>query len=174
VTTKEWIENDELFFGELETGHKMQRYAGRRLLDAGFVVQVPPSTKRKSRSEIDSYADEADIWVGAWGQAPTKVEVKSRKYDFQGVADYPYDPIFLTTVQSWEAATTKPAVFLIVSQVSGAIIATSSVHRAEWMQTRTFDTKRQIRVTNHAALKNRFVSFEAFCIALATKFGGSE
>lgn len=168
----DWMENDALFLQELAKGHRFERLVAQRLIEKGFTVQIPPKSIRDNVTEIHKYKNEVDLYVGRWGKPPAKIEIKSRDLYFTSPDDVQEwcMPLFVMRKEKWDQAPTKPAAILVVSQQTGAIIATSSVWQHKWHVTRTLDSVRKIPVTNYAADRELWHTFEDFCAVLEAKF----
>lgn len=168
----DWMENDALFLQELTKGHRFERLVAQRLLEKGFTVQVPRKSIRSNVTEIHKYKNEVDLYVGRWQKLPTKIEIKSRDLYFTCPDDVPEwcMPLFVMTEDSWKQTDEKPAAILVVSQQTGAIIATSSVWQHKWHVIRAPDSVRGIRVTTYAADRELWHTFQDFCAVLEAKF----
>src|SRR4051812_43591168 len=117
----DWFENEELFLRQLAIGHQQARYAAGVLRERGIPVQVTPMEVRDTVDDRHRFSDEYDLLVGEGRTAI--VDVKSRDLSFTAPDDYPYATAFVDTVAGWDAKTHKPVAILLVSQVTGTILA---------------------------------------------------
>ena len=145
-----WGRNSALFRTFLTTGFMYQRYVGDFFIANGLDVVMPRQRFRKSISAAVDFKDEADLTV-----AGKVIEVKSRTLDFQRTLDLP-QRVLLDTVEGWEAKTRKPFAYVVVSQISGAMVWIPGTDRSKWVTIRTHDRKRGINIVCYAARRFEF------------------
>lgn len=154
---KPWIENEELFRQEMQTGHEHERFLGGKLSRLGFDVELSDHTFRDDVSEIDNYKDEQDLIVEGY-----ICEVKSRDLDFTKPSNFPYEHIFVDTVEGWEQKEQPPHVVLCISQETRSTIMLSRSTKNEWDRHRTSDTVRGIDDTFYRAHRDLWEPFDYF------------
>lgn len=125
------LETDAIFLTEVQKGHKWQLWAGFQFLKESFIVQVPPLKLRPTREEIDRYTDEGDLYVWRTFNDRLRLECKSRNISFTNSGDYPFDTAFVERVNTWKRKR-KPAAILLISQITGAIVAIPTWTEPSW------------------------------------------
>ena len=74
--------------------------------------------------------------------------MKSRDFAFICPDDYPYKSVMVDTVNGWDGKDAKPIASLVVSTVTGAILAVRSVTEPRWTTITAKDTKRGVVETS--------------------------
>ena len=142
------LENNGIFFKEIREGHRWQLWAGFQFLTEGFIVQVPVLKIRPNRQEIDSYTDEGDIyiWRNNTKEEFLRFECKSRNLSFTTNQDYPFPTAFVDRVNTWRRKAKKvPAAILLISQVTGVILAIPTWTQHKWFIKDAHDSVRGYR-----------------------------
>jgi hypothetical protein len=141
-SVRKWMANKELFLAELAKGRKWELYVAECLQGIGFNAIVPPKGDYTMPHD-PKYANSHDINVNG-----RIVEVKSRNLDFSTPESFPFATIYVKTKASYDAMTDKPAMCVVVSQISGNTLALD-VSRTEklWKPVRFFDSVRKISTT---------------------------
>ena len=161
-----WFQNDELFFRECREGHKWQTYVGEYLKAQGLPVVIAEQTFRGNPNVSEYTDEEAKRWAAArqksemarteYTNAPDLlvcskvVEVKSRDLKFTKPDDFPFSQIFVDTVDGYERKERKPALYVCVSQITGAMICALGKKADHWTKLKVRDSKRQLPVLNYA------------------------
>jgi len=140
---RDWFTNDELFRRELEEGYERAEEVAAALRDRGFRVDVTPLEWRRTIEDRHEFRDEFDLKVGT--RRPCRIDVKSRRLEFSGPADYPYRTALVDTVPGWESKARKPVAIVLVSQFSGGLAVVRASTRSKWTVRSRFDTVRQIK-----------------------------
>lgn len=118
---KRWSDNDELFFGQLVKGHMYEYIPAVYFACAGLTVRVGGLSVRGDIAWAWAWSDQTDMLVQG-----VPVEVKSRSVRFTSPTDYPYPSAFIDTVSGYDAKPVKPVAYVLVSQVTGAMLCTPS------------------------------------------------
>jgi len=140
MTLSTWLANDELFLRELREGHAWQMLPATFFTLAGLRVEVPALRERERQSQARQWSDTTDIVLNGW-----PIEVKSRREAFTSNIDYPYKTAFVDTVSGFEAKTTKPLAYVLVSRPTGAMLCLSVAKtRAVWKVVEKRDRVRDI------------------------------
>lgn len=141
--------NKELFLSELAKGRKWELYVANYLKSIGFDAILPPEGSYDMPHD-PKYANSHDISVNG-----KIVEVKSRNLDFMGVESFPFATIYVKTKASYDAMTDKPTMCVVVSQITGAMMALDVKKTYEtWKPVRFFDSVRKIHTTAYECSKN--------------------
>ncbi len=158
---------------------KSRQQAGRiaevavaaRLAEMGYGVSIPAMWTRPSFKERAAYSDLGDLRVFIPKERATtkevRVEVKSRSagkdeeepFLFTCADDYPYGNIFVCSKKAWDRGP-KPDVYVIVSQVTGAMICIDALTRKDWVEGETADSARGYSYTTLACPKEHATDFE--------------
>lgn len=155
-----WSRNSNLFREFLTQGFKYQRFVGDFFLANGLDVVMPRQRFRKSIAAAKDFKDEADLVVSG-----KVIEVKSRALDFQRNLELPTS-VLIDTTESWESKTHKPYAYILVSQVTGAMVWTQGSDKSKWSIVKTFDKKRQIPIVCYATRRFEFEPIKTLVAAL--------
>lgn len=155
----DWFKNDDLFFSELEKGHRFTIEVARRLRLLGINANITPITKRIHIDDRDLYDDEADIIVP--GSPNYIIEVKSRDLYFECAHDFPYETIFVDTVSGWSKKNPKPIAVVNVSRKTLGMTVVRASTRGQWSTKTVHDHIRNIDDTFYVMDKNCLVGFGA-------------
>lgn len=154
------LEDDAIFLKELQTGHQWQLWVGFQFLKAGLIVQVPSLEIRPTHSEIDCFTDHGDIFVWRHLGDKLRFECKSRNLSFTGRHDYPFPTAFVDRVNTWKRKTrSKPAAILLVSRVTGAILALGAWTEDRWVIEEKDDSVRGYRRSYYLACRDLFLEW---------------
>ena len=163
-----WMENDELFKGELKEGYDYQMLVAIEFLMRNFPVYVPALSIRKTVDDRDQYVNDVDIWVQV-GDSWEGIEVKSRRLAFAGPWDFPFQTAMVDTKGGWEAKSKEPiAIVMISKQTKGMAVVPAST-KPDWIAKECYDKTRKIDVLNYEVDKELMVTFDAFCESLRKK-----
>jgi hypothetical protein len=182
MAQKNWLDNHELFYKELQTGLKFQSILAKKLKEEGIPIffesiglELNPddcseeqysewlSTRKDVKASRKKYgAQDKDILIG---ESKIPCECKSRDIFFSGVDSFPYPDIFIDTVSGYEKKQAKPAYTFCISQKSEAIIYTS-----KWLKKFIYDKKRGIKELNYSAPKVLWKDFSQFKIDFFNKY----
>ena len=141
-----WIQNDKLFFSELEKGNKWARYVADYLNSQEISCYTPESKVRSDISEIPEFSShEKDIVLNS---GIGHLEVKSRNLNFNsGVEGYPYQTAFVDTLDGWAKKAEKPLAVILVSQRTSQMLVVPVSTEPYWKSESKYDTVRQIHET---------------------------
>lgn len=138
-----WLENHALAESECRLGWAYEDKVAAVLSDNGLDVEQPPKSWRADVSERRAYVNELDLWVNG-----LRVSVKSRRIHFTCPDDVPdnRNPLFVDTERKWGLRDPEPSAVVCISQVTDAIIWTSTHPLAKeawgragaWDQTRGY------------------------------------
>ena len=181
MAQKNWLDNHELFYKELQTGLKFQSILAKKLKEEGIPIffesiglELNPddcseeqysewlSTRKDVKASRKKYgAQDKDILIG---ESKIPCECKSRDIFFSGVDSFPYPDIFIDTVSGYEKKQAKPAYTFCISQKSEAIIYTDSSpeNTSKWLKKFIYDKKRGIKELNYSAPKVLWKDFSQF------------
>lgn len=181
MAQKNWLDNHELFYKELQTGLKFQSILAQKLKEQGVPIffesiglDLDPdnlsqeqyqewlSTRKDVKASRKKYGEQdKDILIGS-NKMPC--ECKSRDVAFVDVNSFPYADIFIDTVSGYEKKKVKPAYTFCISQKSNAIIYTDSSpeNSSKWLKKYIYDKKRGIKELNYSAPKNLWKDFSQF------------
>ena len=183
MAQKNWLDNHELFYQELQTGLKFQLILTEKLKAEGILVsfesiglELNPddrseeqynewlSTRKDVKASRKKYGKkDKDLLIGA---DKVSCECKSRDFSFSSVDDFPYPDIFIDTVSGYEKKEIKPSYTFCISQKSQAVIYTESSPEnvSKWQKKFIYDRKRGIKELNYSAPKNLWKNFDQFKI----------
>lgn len=153
----DWFKNDDLFFSELEKGHRYTIEVARRLRLLGIDANITQITKRIHVDDRDLYEDEADIIIP--GSPLYVVEVKSRDLYFECAHDFPYQTIFVDTVNGWDKKNPKPIAVVNVSRQTLGMAVIRASTSAHWGIKIAHDHVRDINDTFYIMDRDRLVGF---------------
>jgi hypothetical protein len=136
---KSWSQNDDLFFKELNEGHRWQALPALFFRLQGFSVEMPELRVRSSIKEAGKWKDSADLIVQ--GQL---LEVKSRNESFYSPESFPYPTILVDTESGYQAKETKPLAYIMISRPTGVMLALRATSPKGWMVERKRDRVRNI------------------------------
>jgi hypothetical protein len=151
----EWIESPEKFRERWEKGEKQTDLIAERLRSDGLDVKAPQRTFRKTYADRKNYKDETDLIVNG-----RRIEVKSRRFNWTSLDDYPYDTIFVDTVKKWDGHKVKPLASINVSQVTGAVVVVPGKSSGEWMKVSAKDKDTGFVYENYAAPRGTWKTYE--------------
>lgn len=125
--SKSWVQDEEHFRLRINTGREREAYVAYRLIARGLAVSVPALRIRPSFELRREFRDDRDMVVSGM-----EVEIKSTRFGFTNPQDFKFDPCFVDTEEKI-VAKGPPFAFLIVSQVTGAIMAIPGKTRDRWV-----------------------------------------
>jgi hypothetical protein len=147
------------FLEQLKIGDKWADYVAQQITDGGKYAHATPTMVAESEEQVAIFtALEKDILL----DKGRTLEVKSRSIYFTGVDDYPFETVFVDTVEGWEAKLSHPVAVAVVSQKSGGIVVVPVSTASLWSVRRVFDSKRGFEVTVLECPKGLLRSFEEF------------
>lgn len=181
MADKNWLDNHELFYQELQTGLRFQSVLIEKLKTQGIPIffesigleldpnntseeqfkQWTASRKDVAASRKKYGAKDKDLIIG---KNKIHCECKSRDFNFTCVDDFPYPDIFIDTVSGYEKKEIKPVYTFCISQKSQAVIYTESLPEncKNWQKKFIYDRKRGIKEQNYSAPKNLWKDFSNF------------
>ena len=134
-----WAVNDELFFRQLEIGHKAAGIVAARLRQVGAQAEVCPMVKRGPLEDSSRFRNECDLIVNG-----SAVDVKSSSKRFSGRDDFPFRTAMVDTVSGWNAKRHKPVAVILFSQPLGGMCVVPVSTQPFWERHVRFDRVRQI------------------------------
>lgn len=151
----DWFDNDELFREQLSIGFTYTDLVAQALRDADVACEVPEKHVREAFDGTARNGDE-DIVVGQH-----VIEVKSRTCRFSGPGDFPFDPIMVDNVGSWDRKDRQPVAVVCISQVSGGMIVLPvRTTRDRWKRQQFFDHVRRIEAWKYVAARSLWLPFD--------------
>lgn len=152
-------ERKAYFIDQLHIGDSWAEYVANRITAAGKFAEATPTKIAQSEEEIREFTEnEKDILLSR-GRT---LEVKSRSFAFNDITDYPFDTVFVDTVEGWLAKAQLPVAVVSVSQRSGGMVVVPVSTVAQWGRRRVFDSKRGFEVEVFECPKGLLRSFEEF------------
>lgn len=157
----DWFDNDEVFFRELDVGHKWAEVVTGRLREHGVPAEQTDKVVREHVDDRHDFADEIDVQVHL-PNGTFLIECKSRDLAFTNdPATYPFSTAFVDTVSGWERKTSKPRAVVLISQRTGALLVINvKATEASWTTIRKFDRIRKINDQWLQAPKSRLSTFD--------------
>lgn len=147
------------FLEQLRIGDKWADHVADMIIKAGKSAYATPTKVAASEAEIEQFTRyEKDILL----DGDRSLEVKSRSFAFTGVESYPYETVFVDTVEGWAVKAVKPVAVAVVSQVTGGIVMVPMSSAAVWSQKTVYDSKRGFEVTVLECPRFALKSFEEF------------
>ena len=181
MAQKNWLDNHELFYQELQTGLKFQSILAQKLKEQGIPVfyesiglELDPNnlsqkqydewsrTRKDVKASRKKYGEkDKDVLIGS---NKLSCECKSRDVYFSDVNSFPYPDIFIDTVSGYEKKEVKPTYTFCISQKSQAIIYTKTTpeNAPKWIKKYIYDKKRGIKELNYSAPKELWKDFSEF------------
>lgn len=150
-----WSTNDALFFKELKEGHNWQYLPATFFHLSGLQVEIPELRIRSSIQEAQKWKDSADLIVQ--GQL---IEVKSRNERFITPESFPYSTIFIDTVSGYDAKKIKPLAYVMISRITGSMLAMRSTSNKGWMIESRWDHVRKIHDDFYVGSKNNLQTLD--------------
>jgi hypothetical protein len=136
-----WMEDFDYFKDQCLLGKEFERFVAAKLAKHGISVTVEDDGIRESVGQISRYTKTSgDLKIKGW-----PFEVKSRNVEFTSPDDFPFWPMFVDTVKSYDQKLIKPKGYIFVSQPTGALIGLTSKHQPSWSKVNKFDTERKIK-----------------------------
>jgi hypothetical protein len=127
----DWMQPDAEFERWCREGYQWEATVCQALVDAGVPAQVTEKAVRPSFSERGRYRDAGDIAVAGGAT----LGVKSKKIRFgPDPARYPDEIVLLGVPYQWQRADPKPVGFVIVSQLTGAMLVVPGYSDGHWRQ----------------------------------------
>lgn len=155
-----WMQDDDLFFAELEKGYRFEKLLLGKLRGEGIpavhVTDIPRQWERAARrAYLAQYGD-----IAVPDLDGIHLEVKSRNIRFTCSQDFPYPSVFVDGEGSrgLKAVPEDRIVYVLVSQITGAVVwvppGTPTTTRRIW------DRVRDIPVLIHEVPKSVLRSYE--------------
>lgn len=157
-----WIDNKELFVNELTAGYRWQLAIAERLQSHGIEIDVPELKIRDSISEIPQYKDSIDIIANG-----KILEAKSRRLPFAN-QKFPYDSMFVDTVDGWNSKQRKPFAYVIISRIDRVITWIYGGSNSNWSITWAYDNVRKINDRFYTANRTLWKGEKSLVEALHT------
>jgi hypothetical protein len=147
------------FLEQLRIGDKWADHVADMIMKAGKPAYATPTKVAQSEAEIQEFTRyEKDIILSD----NRSLEVKSRSFAFTGVESYPYETVFVDTVEGWAEKVVKPVAVAVVSQRTGGIVMVPISSAAVWSEKRIYDSKRCFEVNVLECPRSALKSFEEF------------
>ena len=118
------------FLRDLKRSDKDCELIGVWLLRAGVGVRKARLRIRPRYEDRLDYSDKGDLWIwvdGGWMLA----DVKTRKYDFDCPANFPFPTVTVEKLHNWERKKDRPQVFVLLNKERTAAIAAGACHIQE-------------------------------------------
>ena len=157
-----WYENDALFREQVAAGHRWERYVAASLALQGLEVRLSEQSVRDHVKNAHLYKGGVDLWV-----AGVLAEIKSRGFAYHTPLDFGHDTILVDTVPKWDLKDPEPVLVLCVSQLTGAVIATSSCVKDHWVRKHKYDNVRGIEEEFYIAHRKVWLPIEKIVANLA-------
>lgn len=152
-------ERHAYFLEQLKIGDEWAEYVAARIRHAGKHAEATPTQVAQSAEEVQEFTEnEKDILLD---QGRT-LEVKSRSVSFTGIHDYPYETVFVDTVEGWLQKRSDPVAVAVVSQVTGGVVMIPCKTEGLWGRRTVFDGKRGFEITVFECGRGLLRSFEEF------------
>jgi len=165
--TERWLQNDSLFFEQVEAGHRWALHLGALLLSRGLVVYVTPPTFREKVEDREKWKDENDLWAAKRRGRPVLLEVKSRSLPFSTPESYPYPTAYVCSARKWKLKERRPLATCLVSQATGAVLCIPTESSSTWQEQGTCDSVRGITYPVYTAPKEELRDFDWLCEKIA-------
>lgn len=128
-----WIEDLDYFRDQCLLGKEFERFVAAKLSKHDIQVSVEDDGIRDSIGQIARYTKTSgDLKIKGW-----PFEVKSRNVRFTTPDDFPYWPMFVDTVKSFDQKSIKPKGYIFVSQPTGILMGFTSKHIINCTKRRT-------------------------------------
>ena len=152
-------ERNAYFLEQLKIGDEWAEYVAEKIRQSGKHAEATPLEVAQSPGEVQAFTEnEKDILLD---QGMT-LEVKSRSVSFTGVHDYPYETVFVDTVEGWLQKVANPVAVAVVSQRTGGVVMIPCKTQSLWGRRTVFDSKRGFEITVFECERNLLRSFEEF------------
>jgi hypothetical protein len=153
----------------LEHGREYERAVALRLLDEGFAVRIGTLERAETPWERERFREETDVIVS--DRIP--IEVKSNRRTFTSPEDLPFPMTNVCTVRRWDERQIKPWAFVLVSQLTGAMVALSVARTIDkWVVAESHDQRRDGWMTpTYRVPREQFVAFDVLVAALHQLLG---
>ena len=154
---KSFSRDDDFFWGELQKGLLYERLVAKILQDAGVPSIEIDSDRFQFREDIkesSKYSKEAkDLIIKGHN-----FEVKSRNIGFLSPETWPKGcrPIHIDTVSSINSKRFDVAGYILISQITGALIGISTKTREGWEISKGYDGVRNLRDSFYSASVDLF------------------
>lgn len=166
----DWGKNKELFERELRKGHAFQLKVADALMQMGYAAEVPELFVSKKDGFDYSFAQSEDVVVGRH-----VIEVKSRNLKFSGPENFPFQTIFVDTVEGYDLKDKKPALYVVISQLTGDMIAIETARTFEyWTKSRVYDRVRGVYISVYECPREYWEGLEPAMGRLAGLVGLSD
>ena len=155
-----WLDNDKLFFEQLEIGHSWAQYVADKICQRNIPCYATKMEKRSSKSDRFRFRTEKDI---LFDNMPGYLDVKANSYKFSDdPMSFPYKAPFVDTAHGWANKAEKPLAVLLVSQQTGSIIVIPVSTEKMWVPVKKFDRVRKIEDTFLTIDKSLIRTFDEF------------
>lgn len=137
---KAWEENEELGRRLIQKGHKWERYVALFFENQGLEVELHAQTVRENLADIEEHSDAFDMTI-----LGKRIEVKSRDVAWHAPNKFPYDPMNVDSVRSFDKKDPKPDYYINLSTATGAMVWVDVAKtRAHWTVAASRDRLRGI------------------------------
>lgn len=129
--------SDADFERRFKVGKRYEKYVADWLESCGLEVEYSVDDNIIEGRDVDHFTTtDTDIVVGG-----KVIEVKSRAKTctFTSPEDFPFDDCILDTVGGWKKKERKPDYYVVVSQVTGAMVVVDGSTSDEWEQRQVYD-----------------------------------
>jgi hypothetical protein len=134
-----WTTKD--FHGELQDGHSWAQKVANYLNAQGLDCTCTPISYAKTQAEIEVFTKtDKDI---TFNKMTGNLEVKSLRTEFTSPKDWPWQTAIVDTASGWKQKEEKPVAVILVSKITGAMIAVPVSTEHEWKVERRFDSLRK-------------------------------
>lgn len=125
------------FIKRLKKGYELQTDVATRFLLDGFIVRLHPYQEYG--------ADDYDILVKPTDRSRWReIEVKGNGKFFTGLDDFPYESVFVETVNRRLKRDKPPEYYVICSYETGACICVHRSTEEQWTSIRTRDSQKNL------------------------------
>ncbi len=134
-----WSTKD--FHRELEAGHSWAQKVTDYLNAQGVDCTCTPISYAKTQAEIEVFTKkDKDI---TFNSMDGNLEVKSLRTEFTSPSDWPWATAIVDTASGWRQKEEKPMAVILVSKITGAMIAVPVSTEGEWKIEKRFDSLRK-------------------------------
>ncbi len=130
MTLPDGVKSDEQFRADFEAGRMWETRVCRVLNERGIPARLTPKTYRRTYRDRGAHRDAGDIVLGD-GRV---LDVKSKRVRFTRDPDsWPAgEELWLGQPHHWDAADPRPLAFVLVSQLTGAMLVVPGYTARSW------------------------------------------